>query len=373
MLIVIKKTYPINMNYSKIIKQFLSLKIFVLTLYAPIILAANFCPVDKPDPATYTWTEVKSHTSDGFPGRFAHASVAFEVAGDKDGKKMWIIGGSGGSKIIIANDVWSSTNGATWTEVKSNDLAAPDTKGFSPRARHASVVFDNRMWVIGGDFGSSRFNDVWSSTDGVTWTTATDAAAFSARSYHTAVAFDVADDNEGEKMWVIGGTRGGNEVWSSTNGATWIEETKDSSAKFSARHSHTSVVFDDKMWVIGGNNGSSRLNDVWKSTNGVTWTTATDSAVFSVRSAHTSVVFDDGSGEKMWVIGGTTDGDYKNEVWSSYDGITWTYEINTEKFVARHEHTSVVFDEKVWVIGGQTINTGLENGYHNDVWSRVKE
>jgi dihydrofolate reductase len=357
MLIVIKKTYPINMNYSKIIKQFLSLKIFVLTLYAPIILAANFCPVDKPGPATYTWTEATRSVE--FSARYEHTSVVFDVAGDGDGKKMWVIGGQGSPPVLFANDVWSSTNGATWTEVKSHDrsLDKDRIKGFSLRSGHASVVFENKMWVIGGGVGGA-LNDVWSSTNGATWTTATDSAAFSARSNHSSVVFDDGDGN-GKKMWVIGGNSGGNEVWSSTNGATWTEETAGSSAKFSARHSHTSVVFDDKMWVIGGN-GSSRLNDVWKSTNGVTWTTATDSAAFSVRNGHTSVVFDN----KMWVIGGN-DGDGKNDVWSSADGITWTYEIKPANFPARYWHTSVVFDDKVWVLSGEVLK--------GDVWSMVRD
>jgi hypothetical protein len=62
---------------------------------------------------------------------------------------------------------------------------------------HQSVVFDEKMWVIGG-FADSNKNDVWSSTDGISWTTATDEAAFSGRDDHQSVVFD-------EKIWVIGG------------------------------------------------------------------------------------------------------------------------------------------------------------------------
>jgi len=45
------------------------------------------------------------------------------------------------------------------------------------------------------------------------------------------------------------------------DGSTWIETT--ASAAFSGRNHHTSVVFDNKMWVMGGSNRS-YLNDVWR-------------------------------------------------------------------------------------------------------------
>ena len=81
-------------------------------------------------------------------------------------------------------------------------------------------------------------------------------------------------------------------------------------AGWSARECHTSVVFDGKMWVLGGYDGEGLKKDVWYSTDGVNWTQATANAGWSARATHTSVVFDG----KMWVIGGQ-DGSYKNDVW----------------------------------------------------------
>ncbi len=52
------------------------------------------------------------------------------------------------------------------------------------------------------------------------------------------------------------------------------------------------------MWVIGGESDAGKLNDVWYSDNGTTWTLATASAGFSPRMAHTSLVYDN----KIWVI-----------------------------------------------------------------------
>ena len=113
--------------------------------------------------------------------------------------------------------------------------------------------------------------------------------------------------------------------------------------------------FGKKIWVIGGSDGN-KLNDIWASSDGLTWEEVTTNAPFSERSFHTSVVFDD----KIWVIGGWNGGSsfVTNDVWSSIDGITWL-EASPEQgasFPARFVHTSLVFDNKIWVIGGSTFN-----------------
>jgi hypothetical protein len=190
----------------------------------------------------------------------------------------------------------------TWTQATAN-------AGWSARYTHASVVFDNKMWVMGGcnDNDSNFYNDVWYSSNGVTWTQATANAGWSVRAVHTSVIFD-------NKMWVMGGFdfsgNWENDVWYSTNGVNWIQAT--ANAGWSARFGHTSVVFDNKMWVMGGEDNTSNRNDVWYSTDGVNWTQATASAGWSARFVHTSVVFNN----KMWVIGGGGDG-YGNDVWYS--------------------------------------------------------
>ena len=53
------------------------------------------------------------------------------------------------------NDVWYSTDGIDWTEATANAY-------WADRIRYTSVVFDNRMWAIGGDdFSGGAVNDVW--------------------------------------------------------------------------------------------------------------------------------------------------------------------------------------------------------------------
>lgn len=255
--------------------------------------------------------------------------------------KMWIIDG------IELGDVWSSPDGINWTEENSN-------AAFPHRFSHSSVVFDGKMWVIGGTGNNDVFNDVWSSSDGVNWTLETEAAAFSKRYEHTSVVYD-------NRIWIIGGEDGNteyNDVWSSTDGINWVEETNN--ASFASRFGHTSVVFDGRLWVIGGinadqGNGLGELNDVWSSSDGINWNEETSNAEFSKRWGHSSTTYDD----QIWVIGGNG----QRDVWFSSDGANWKEASDNAAYPGRSSHTSISFDNRIWVISGWSGGSLL-----NDVW-----
>ena len=55
---------------------------------------------------------------------------------------MWVIGGISNSGSAY-DDVWSSSDGINWTEVTGN-------AGWSGPYGHASLVYDNKMWGLGG-------------------------------------------------------------------------------------------------------------------------------------------------------------------------------------------------------------------------------
>ena len=94
-----------------------------------------------------------------FSTRTEHSLVEFNG-------KLWVIGGFHASNGAIngglLNDVWSSPDGVNWTEEVPNN----SDESFTPRANHTTIVFDNKIWVIGGGGINSRLNDVWSSSDG---------------------------------------------------------------------------------------------------------------------------------------------------------------------------------------------------------------
>jgi hypothetical protein len=294
-------------------------------------------------PATY---------SAAFRSRMYQSGVVFN-------NKMWLFGGVGIAQetpritFTSLNDVWVSENGKTWTKTTSTVPA---------RSGHSMVVFNEKLWLIGGyasSWGTYK-NDVWCSSDGVSWTCVRDSAAFSPRIFHSSVVFN-------NKMWVIGGlTRISpmSDVWSSIDGVIWEKALEASEAAgFPARCYHSSLVYADKLWVIGGRDtGYNPINDVWCSSDGATWTKATAGADFSPRQGHTGLVYD----KKIWVIGGYGFDSYDmaKDIWNSADGATWIQAEDSIHFAPRAFHSSVVFKNRMWVIAGKTGNTTLAN----DVW-----
>ena len=149
-------------------------------------------------------------------------------------------------RINVSEDV--SNNCSYGISINTNLLwqQATASASWSGRSGHTSLIYNNKMWILGGFDGTNNFNDIWDSTDGINWQQATGSAGWSARSGHTSLVYD-------DKMWVIGGWNGShnlNDIWDSTDGINWKQATR--SAGWSIRNGHTSLVYDDKMWVLGG-------------------------------------------------------------------------------------------------------------------------
>lgn len=303
-----------------------------------------------------------------FVARHSHSTIVL------DGKMFTIAGhGTGGFR----NDVWSSNDGMDWSSILEE---AP----FEPRRDQASAVFNGNIWVAGGELGGpgnlQHVNEVWFSNNGEQWTQTNPLSPntiFSNRARHTLTAFD-------NKLFLIAGgtndldgfnkaTR--NDVWSSADGIDWQVEVFD--APFPSRDDHAAIVFNSRLWVIGGLNvgGSDNifLNDVWYTTDGVNWNLATDQAPFGGRRKHTLTT----DGNSMYLIGGESE-DYvfHNDIWKSDDGINWEQIVLEDPtFPSRGSHTSVYHNELHWIINGFPIYSSLENsstaqtGFHEDIWA----
>lgn len=127
---------------------------------------------------------------------------------------------------------------------------------WSERMWHGTVVFDNKIWLLGG---YPVKNDIWYSLDGIKWYCSTLSAGYPLRYGYSTTVFK-------KKIWMIGGIRGdcrcaSNDIWYSSDGKNWVLAVSD--AGWSKRAWHTSVVFDNKIWVIGGSNGDNYYNDAW--------------------------------------------------------------------------------------------------------------
>jgi hypothetical protein len=226
--------------------------------------------------------------------------------------KMWLMGGWFNGRLPgygATNEVWSSTDGIHWEEVTKN-------AGWSPRIAAGAVVFKDRMWILGGTenyyFGDETRlrNDVWSSADGKEWRLEIARAPWSPRAYHAAVVHD-------GKMWILGGGNyvpkyhALNDVWCSSDGVNWTQAT--GNAAWHPRIWFSSVVYRDRIFVLGGwsNNPSQNWGDVWYSRDGKQWTQLRSKVIWKARHEHSTYVYRD----KIWIAGGHAQ-PLSSEVWS---------------------------------------------------------
>ncbi|MGH7745396.1 MAG: hypothetical protein ACREQ5_11480, partial [Candidatus Dormibacteria bacterium] len=134
-------------------------------------------------------------------------------------------------------------------------------------------------------------------------------------------------------------------------------------ASWSSRDFFLSTSFLGQLWVIGGFDGSNALSDVWSSLDGISWGKKTTGS-FPARYDGQAIVFNN----KLFIMGGfSTDGTALNDVWSSVDGGTWI-QTNASAWPARGRFEVTVFNGKLWMIGGSD-STG--SYYYSDVWSSV--
>ena len=106
-------------------------------------------------PEALTWQAATIQAS--WPERDAHTALTFN-------DKMWVLGGLGqgspeyGLKFHKA-DVWSSENGKDWGLVL-------DEAPWGKRRAHASAVFQDKMWILGGmPTSRQRTSDAWYSSE----------------------------------------------------------------------------------------------------------------------------------------------------------------------------------------------------------------
>ncbi len=330
--------------------------------------------------------------------------------------KMWLLGGWNPERFPAqcANDVWSSTDGATWTLEKPNTFLDPakfDNK-LDWEGRHFGgyQVLGGKMWIVGGDPNQGYYQtDVWSSSDGRRWTrtdkhTVTprinettgepypasewrpvEESQFGLRTAHIAAAFD-------GKLYVMGGQRisifvdpvwpgrpaaAFNDVWTSTDGASF-DKLATSSPMWAPRgYVSEAVEHVGRLWVVGGGlhddapAGRAKreyYNDVWSTKNGLDWEQTPDEAPFSPRIWHNVKSFDG----RLWVINGYDGaeptkgrkGDNLSDVWYTADGRNWYAASPPESFVARHAGTAWVYGDALYVGSGNAIY----RKWHADVW-----
>ncbi|HRY97206.1 MAG TPA: hypothetical protein P5147_27340, partial [Myxococcota bacterium] len=274
-----------------------------------------------------------------FPtSRSSHTSVAFNgylyAIGDEQGASI--------DDVLMAPIHADGTVGA-W----STTTALP-----TGRNSHTSVAYNGYLYVIGGCDGILRFDDVLVApvhAGGTLGSWRLDAGP-TARSSHASVVYN------GYLYVVGGGTVPGllNDVQvaplqaDGTVGA-WTATT----ALPSARSDHTCAAYNGYLYVLGGNDGTSRLNEVLFApinANGTVgaWTATT--SFTTARGGHTTVVYNG----YLYVLGGHT-GSYRSDVQVApinANGTVGAWTATTSFPTARLGHASVVYNGRLYVLGG---------------------
>lgn len=169
-----------------------------------------------------------------------------------DGAYIYLIGGHDTARSFRSrcHDVWRF-DGNEW-ERMGDGLAA-----FEKNLSGACCYYNKKLWVIsGGVYGTyTGTKTVYSSQDyGANWRREQDVP-FAGRYYHDTIVWD-------EKLWVIGGVGGEkkanmNDIWFMDTKAWHLMDNVH--PDFSPRHASGVAVYNDKLVITNGN----YHNDCW--------------------------------------------------------------------------------------------------------------
>jgi len=265
--------------------------------------------------------------------------------------RLWMLGGwthLGGGRTGMHADAWSSSDGSRWTK-----HPAP---GWSHGIYPMAASLQGRLWVMGGLKNSRRpdeslSNEVWSTADGQAWTRHLEHAPWEAR-------LGAALTVHRGALWLTGGkvrhdgdpAHFRHDVWRSDDGLNWTRLTD--AAPWSARSFHCSVSFLDRLWVVGGGDWDRREAhaDVWSSADGRSWQGHAPPP-WRGRIWHSCAVHDG----RLWMIGGRRFSPWTrtlDEVWTTRDGESWVQEAASPRPGPRHGAYAGVLDATLWIMGG---------------------
>jgi hypothetical protein len=343
-----------------------------------IMLASSFIVAPHQGSASskpeYEWTKVNLEAP--FCARDGLGVLSYKG-------KLWVIGGwnpddKENAPLICTNDVWSSVDGERWELEKPNsyiDRSFDAAKDWEGRHTAGYVVFRDRMWIVGGDCNQGHYmSDVWSSSNGREWELANPGkpAPWGPRALHHTLVFK-------NKIWVIGGQtmplfaagedKLYRDIWASSDGVNWTEVVPEEPFWSARGMIGGNAIFKDRIWILGGGTYDTPdrptrdfYNDVWSSADGMKWECHTRNAPWAPRQYHEVAVFDG----KLWVLEGYGSPDpgrvpaeNRNDVWYSEDGVHWK-EVPNTPWAKRHAAGIAVFDDALWIVAG--------NNMTSDVW-----
>ena len=308
--------------------------------------------------------------------RQSHTSVAYNGY-------LYVIGGTNGSEFADVQYAPINVDGSVgaWASTTSFTTA---------RANHTSVAYNGYLYVIGGSTASTsacknagtsiecndvQFAPINSNGTVGTWT----ASSYfnNPRHNHTTVLYN-------GYMYILGGlntvslndvqfarvnANGSVGAWNYTH-ASINDGTTFVSGFTSIRNNHASVAYNGYIYVLGGFASPTYFGDTQYApinADGTIGTWVTNATNFTIARANFASVAFNGY---IYVIGGCSVGTcttYQSDVQSApinADGSIGTWATTNAFTTARMEHTAVVYDGYLYVVGGT--NGTLQNDTQYD-------
>lgn len=196
-------------------------------------------------------------------------------------------------------EIYRTTDLKSWTTISK-------TSNLPKRFFYHPFVFENKIWIIGGEDKNSKYSDIWNSEDGITWTKQKENLPFGKRSGSQIVVLN-------NTLYLLD-----NDVWSSKDGLNWAKVT-DEIVKGEQIFGYSAQVFDDKIWLLGCNRNGQFSSQVLFSSDGKNWFTQT--APWLPRGGIAATVHNN----KIYMTGGKYGGT-PNHPDFRYDNDVWTLE-----------------------------------------------
>ncbi|MDQ0462808.1 hypothetical protein QO010_000556 [Caulobacter ginsengisoli] len=315
-----------------------------LALAAVLALSASCRPAEPAKaaavaPSPYRWTQATADA--GFPGSYNFP--VFLAQG-----RAWARHPAG---------TWSSADGTAW---RKEALPASGTN----TAYLKEVQLGEAVYALGrieGNYlGFTITPSIRRTSDFKTWETLGASSTLPRRVFYGAVAFKGA-------IWIVGGfdgQRSRNEVFRSTDGLTW---TQVEAPPWGPRVNPHLVVLKDRLWLIGGGEiDGPAQNDVWVSDDARHWTKVADGVATPEPVGYTAAAFDG----RLWLVGANRSGGFSSEMLVSDDGKTWT--ALSAPWTPRGGVAVWDWNGAMWITGGK-YSTGsppdIRFVYSHDVWA----
>lgn len=257
----------------------------------------------------------------------------------------------------IRDTLWTFHPDANWYSVDEGKqwIKSPLSNVIDNHAFLDYVVFKDVVYGLGyfeGNIETFSFKpNIYRTTNIQFWELLSEQSNLPNRFFYHPFVFE-------DKLWIIGGEDKNSQyagIWNSEDGIHWVKQKEQ--LPFGKRSSSFIVQLKHKLYLLN--------NDVWGSTDGLNWQKGTDAIVQGEQIfGYAALVYD----EKIWLLGCNRNGQFSSQVLISKDGKHW--EGMDAPWSPRGGIAATVHQDKIFMTGGKYGGTPdyTEFIYSNDLW-----